>query len=783
MRLARIVADEPSNLDDDFAKKHRISIIPFNIINKDGKLIKIIPDQKEKIDEGLFSSKDSFFKYLNKAKKKEDIPTTGAISVERCKKIIREASKGRKDVVCIILPKELSKVFENVERAAELVSAKIGNRIKIIDSRQAFSAQYFIVKEAAELAEKGNDVDAIVEHVNRIRKKIHLFVAVYNLRFLRKGGRVKKLKKIGSYFSDWLRLATIITLKEGIPEPLATTRRKKVENKLISEIQKAIGYGEKISVRINYAGEETKKRAKKLEELIRKRFEGRLKEITSYQTGALVGSHTGPYTISVATRKFGYEEIDSLIMAEMFERVAKKLKRNESTLNRLNIYPVIDADTGKNLSFTLSDVAKNLDLSSVKGTVREIASRACENGTGFSGTAMAAYLSGFGSYLSKNNARQLDAENFVGAMEEGTKSAYLSFRDPKEGTVLSVMRVSARKARVSLEEEKDIAEILKEAYIAAVKELLTPEIQEVPILKRKGIVDAGGLGFVDTLEGWLSALGKEKEIEDFIKEFRNEIRIQKSTLGYKTEEAKQPGLCLKIKVDGLKEKKKEKLARELENLPNPIESPLSGVSNIIHMHIYNEELQKRVLKICNKYGKARLIKVSPLSQTEFELIKNKVLTLIGNIQKIPKLVAWSLYWFGLRAVLPFREIGLRRESRDLNLITKGLEEIADRSEKAIFIFNKKRKIKYFNKASKEYAKDLGIEEIKMKDNIILYLHPEFLKVTERKLLSLGKDESFIFKSNNHFFELKQLYAQNEHIGAKLEIKRRKKKKRILKFTK
>lgn len=772
MRLVRIVTDETSNLEDEFARKKGITVIPFNVINKEGKVIKISTDGKENLEEGLFSSKDSFFRYLDKAKRKKDIPTSGAVSVERCKKCLKEASKGRKDLICILPTRELSKVFENVERAAELISSEIGNEIRIFEPKQAFSAQYFIIKEASELAEKGKRVERIVEHLERIREKIYLIVALYKIRYLRKSGRLRKLKKIASYFSDFFNLVSVITLKEGIPEPLFVTARRRVEDKILSEIERIVGHNEKISVRINYGGAQARIKAERMEALIKRRFEDRLREMSSYQTGILVGSHTGPNTISVAIRKFGYEEIDGFILAKMFEKIEEKLKKNERTLNMLNIYPVIDADTGKNLLFTLSDVSKNIDHSSLSKTINEISARACENGSGFSGTAMAAYLSGFSSSLLKNCPKKIDAKDFVEAMEEGTKSAYLSFRNPKEGTVLSVMRVSARASRNILQKEKDIVEILKEAYLASVKELLNPEVQEVPILKRKGIVDAGGLGFIDVLEGWLSALGKEREIEDFVEDFRDKIRIQKSTLSYKMEEARHPGLCLKIKIEGLEEKNKERLVRKLESLPNPIESPLSAVSNILHIHIYNQELKEKVLEICSQYGKAALVKATPLSQREFELLINKALSLIGKLSVVFKFLAWSLYWFGLRILLPFREIVLWKHYRDLNLITEGLQEVADKSEEAIFIFDRKGKIKYFNKAAVEYVRGLGIEGIKVNDEIALYLHPEFLRGVEGKLSSLGKEEPFLFESKEYSFKLKQLYAGEEHVGAKLEISRK-----------
>ena len=69
-------------------------------------------------------------------------------------------------------------------------------------------------------------------------------------------------------------------------------------------------------------------------------------------------------------------------------------------------------------------------------------------------------------------------------------------------------------------------------------------------------------------------------------------------------------------------------------------------------------------------------------------------------------------------------------------------------------------------------RELNIEEIKLSDDIRLYLHPEYLKGIEGKLFSLGKEEFYTVECSQHSFELKQLYAQNTHIGAKLEIKRK-----------
>lgn len=769
MGSVRIVVDEASELEGSFIREKKVIVIPFKVITKQGSLLKISPHQNEDPQKGIFKSKNSFFNYLDKAKKK-DLPTTGAVSVEKCEDFLREASRDSQDVVCVLFPPNLSKIFRNVERAAEKVSSEFKNKIKVVDTKQAFSAQYFMAKEAAELAEEGKSVSEIEEHIQKIRKKVFLFAAVYRLKFLRRSGRVRRLKRVGSYFSDLLRLSSIITLKEGEPTPIATVPRMKVATRILAEVKKVVGYKEKISIRINYGGEAIKNKAQSLQKVLRKEYGHQLEEISSSQTGKLVGCHTGPHVLSLAVRKYGYKELDKEIFVEMMEGIKKKLKKNVATLNRLNIFPVIDGDTGKNFMFTFHDLKPELESSSLSQTIEKIASQVRENGTGFSGTAMAAYFSGFASCFSKSNLQTIDKNKLVEAMEEGTQAAYLSFRNPKEGTILTAMRVSSEKAKKASQEEEDIAEILKISYQYTVKQLLNPEIQEVPILKRKGVVDAGGLGFVDILEGWLSVLGKERELKEFVGEFRDKIKFQKSSLDYKMEEARHPGFCLKINIKGLKNK--EELVKELEAGPNPIESPLSIVHHHLHIHVYNQDIENKVLNICNKYGRAYLTKKSPLSLREYEILKNKILSFLGKVQGIPKLVLASLYWFGLRIVFPFREIRLWKQSKDLFLVKRALEEAMDRREVGILVFDRKGKIKYYNQAAQEFISEWGGEEIKKEDDIKYYLSPQIFKKIGTELFSLGKNEPFFCQVENYSIELRQLFREEEHVGGKVEIRKK-----------
>jgi len=120
--------------------------------------------------------------------------------------------------------------------------------------------------------------------------------------------------------------------------------------------------------------------------------------------------------------------------------------------------------------------------------------------------------------------------------------------------------------------------------------------------------------------------------------------------------------------------------------------------------------------------------------------------------------------------LPFREIRLWKRTKDLILISKALEDVAENKEAAIFIFDKKRKIKYSNRAAVEYAHQNGINEIKKGDDVRLYMQPDFLKEVKDKLFYLGKDESFRYSSPLYSIELTQVFVQDKHMGAKIEIR-------------
>ncbi len=168
-------------------------------------------------------------------------------------------------------------------------------------------------------------------------------------------------------------------------------------------------------------------------------------------------------------------------------------------LNRINVFPVPDGDTGTNLSLTVQAIADHLEQSterSVGGVAHEAAQAAVLGARGNSGMMLSHFLLGFARGL--EGRIRIDASDFGGALEAGVENLSEALEAPVEGTILTVMRDTAR--AVSGAEIEDIAPLAEHMLDRARDSLeRTPEL--LPVLSAAGVVDAGAKGFVSLLEG------------------------------------------------------------------------------------------------------------------------------------------------------------------------------------------------------------------------------------------------------------------------------------------
>jgi len=171
-------------------------------------------------------------------------------------------------------------------------------------------------------------------------------------------------------------------------------------------------------------------------------------------------------------------------------------------LNKINVFPIPDADTGTNLASTMRSIAEEAKpFPSIKQTLRSIADAALHGARGNSGIIFAQFLSGFCHEIHKDESDgRISTTTFGETIREAVSHAYNSILTPVEGTMLTVIKDWAEAIYEKRKKTSDFAELLADSLQAARKSLKeTPK--KLAVLAKAGVVDAGAKGFVDFLEG------------------------------------------------------------------------------------------------------------------------------------------------------------------------------------------------------------------------------------------------------------------------------------------
>ena len=174
------------------------------------------------------------------------------------------------------------------------------------------------------------------------------------------------------------------------------------------------------------------------------------------------------------------------------------LRAHQDVVNRLNVYPVPDGDTGTNMALTLESVVAELDgCVDMPSTCKAISHGSLMGARGNSGVILSQVLRGLSDGLKELEAA--DGQALADGLKGASKAAYSAVMRPVEGTILTVVREAADAADAAAGEGKQLVDVLDAAHIAATEALAnTPEL--LPVLKEAGVVDAGGAGFVLLLD-------------------------------------------------------------------------------------------------------------------------------------------------------------------------------------------------------------------------------------------------------------------------------------------
>ena len=198
--------------------------------------------------------------------------------------------------------------------------------------------------------------------------------------------------------------------------------------------------------------------------------------------------------------------IDGEVFKNMMIEGAAAVDARKEEINDLNVFPVPDGDTGINMSMTLNAAAKELAKmqSPTLGKALEVSSSAVLRGArGNSGVITSLLFRGIAKGM--KDVSTADGGNLANGLTEGVAAAYKAVLKPAEGTILTVSRIAAEAAVKAAKEDRDCEKVLL-AAIEAGKVALEETTEQNPVLKKAGVVDAGGFGFIVLLEGMYIAL-------------------------------------------------------------------------------------------------------------------------------------------------------------------------------------------------------------------------------------------------------------------------------------
>ena len=210
------------------------------------------------------------------------------------------------------------------------------------------------------------------------------------------------------------------------------------------------------------------------------------------------------------------EKISGGAFKQMVAFGAAWITREKQAINDLNVFPVPDGDTGTNMSLTIQTAAaelKKCEPATVGEAAKITASALLRGARGNSGVILSLLFRGLSK--SAKGLEEMDGVQLAAAMSEGVTTAYGAVMKPAEGTVLTVSRLAAARAEEAAQEQNCAEYVLAEA-IATGYETLAETTEMNPVLKKAGVVDAGGKGYLIILEGMLSSLRGEPmpEVEE-----------------------------------------------------------------------------------------------------------------------------------------------------------------------------------------------------------------------------------------------------------------------------
>jgi len=313
------------------------------------------------------------------------------------------------------------------------------------------------------------------------------------------------------------------------------------------------------------------------------------------------------------------QTINGADLRRMIISAAAAIENHKQALNELNVFPVPDGDTGTNMSMTITAAAADLRKADEPdlGSAAKIAASAMLRGArGNSGVILSLLFRGISRKL--KGCTECDGVLWAQALQEGVDAAYKAVMKPAEGTILTVSRLAAAKAQEA-SQENNFIEFVQNAAVEEAKIALANTVNQNPVLKKAGVVDAGGKGWLTALEAMLSSLQGEDVVADEAAGDAPAVKEAADFADFNTEDITY-AYCTEFIVSRENDKDPEELRAFLSQLGDCL--VLVDDDEIIKVHVHTNDPGKALSKAI-AYGSFITVKVENMRLQHTEKVMNE----------------------------------------------------------------------------------------------------------------------------------------------------------------
>ncbi|HOI87092.1 MAG TPA: DegV family protein [Lentimicrobium sp.] len=298
-------------------------------------------------------------------------------------------------------------------------------------------------------------------------------------------------------------------------------------------------------------------------------------------------------------------ELDGKTLYYSFLAGAQKIFENQVLINKINVFPVADADTGTNLASTMRSIVESpIPTADIKLTAAALADAALSGARGNSGIIFAQFIYGFSNEIQKHET--VSVETFAEVVKKAVTYAYEAIANPVEGTMITVIREWAEFIYILKDTIQDFIELLAKAYQKAVESLQATTLQ-LETLAKSNVVDAGAKGFVVFLQGMV----------EFVKagELRKLLSGRETLVIADSEIVSHDEITFRYCTEAmllLDEKKKADLSLVRKSIAHMGDSMVvAGSAKKMRVHIHSDHPAK-VMKVLSRYGNITYQKVDDM---------------------------------------------------------------------------------------------------------------------------------------------------------------------------